>query len=767
MSPTGRPEGEYRSAQREGNPLTPTGRPEGEYRSAQREGNPLTPTGRPEGEYRSAKRDSPVSARRKPSRAAPRTPLSAAQIRWLGIFLLATLLPQAPFVPIWVAGFGTMLVALRMLLLQRDRLRADTKPARIPSWALALFAVAAGIAIRQSFGYFLGRDPCVAFLFVLSGIKYLEARSARDGTLLVCLASFQIVTPFFYTQSLLAALAAMPALVVLGIVLQVSAQPSLRDLPLASWRAPFSRTIKLFAQGIPLAAVLFVLFPRLAGPMWGLPTDAGSKSGLSEQMAPGSISELSMSDAVAFRVDFDGAVPPSPQRYWRGPVMSRFDGREWIASEARTPRTPRLRRPAGRVIGYWVTLEPHWKSWLFALDLPADPPMAETGANAGPTTSVIGDLTGDQRIFARSAVTQPLRYRQTSIPADAYTAGDGDALENDRTENLQLPFGGRNPNPRTVAFARELRAQHPDDADYIRTVLRWFRAESFYYTLAPPLLSGANPVDAFLFDQRRGFCEHYASSFVVLLRAAGIPARVVTGYQGGEINPSGGYLIVRQSDAHAWAEAMLDGKWRRFDPTGAVAPSRIERGLGAALPTSEFVPLLARLDPGWIKSVQLAWDAFNYDWRRHVVGFNYDKQRSLWREWSMDRLPPALVTAIVAGLIGLWGAGTLGLISWWRRRSGDRARLLWDAVCRRLANAGLPRRPHEGPLAFGARASARWPEFDVAFRVIAESYAILRYGPPPATSSAQRQREAALARLARAIAVLPAPAVLRSAPALS
>ena len=251
----------------------------------------------------------------------------------------------------------------------------------------------------------------------------------------------------------------------------------------------------------------------------------------------------------------------------------------------------------------------------------------------------------------------------------------------------------------------------------------------------------------------------------MLLRAAGIPARVVTGYQGGEINPSGGYLIVRQSDAHAWAEALIAGKWRRFDPTGAVAPSRIERGLGAALPTSEFVPLLARLDQSWLKSVELNWDAFNHDWRRHVVGFNYDKQRSLWHNWDVDRLPAALITAIVAGLIGLWGAGVLGLISWWRRRSADPARLLWDLLCRRLASAGLPRQVHEGPLAFGARASARWPELAVAFRVIAESYAILRYGPPPATAASQRGRAAALARLARAIEVLPAPAALRSTPA--
>ena len=705
-----------------------------------------------------------MSARSAPTRrlrAPPRSPLSAAQIRWLGVFLLATMLPQAPYVPIWVAGFGTMLVALRMLLLHGDRIRVDAKPARISSWALALFAVASGIAIRQSFGYFLGRDPCVAFLFVLAGIKYLEARTARDGTLLVCLASFQIITPFFYSQSLLAALAAVPGLAALGATLQVLARPSLRDLQLRAWRIPLSRTAKLFAQGIPLAAILFVLFPRLAGPMWGLPSDAGSRSGLSDQMAPGSISELSLSDAVAFRVDFEGMVPPRAQRYWRGPVMSRFDGREWIANDRRTSRGP---RPSGREIAYWVTLEPHWKSWLFALDLPAGPPTTDAGTDGSPTQAVIGILTGDQRLFASAPVGQPVRYRQTSIPGDTYVAGAGDALEAERIENLQLPFNTRYANPRTVSFAREVRAQHPDDADYIRAVLNWYRTESFYYTLSPPLLRGPNPVDAFLFDERRGFCEHYASSFVVLLRAAGIPARVVTGYQGGEINPAGGYLIVRQSDAHAWAEALIGGKWHRYDPTGAVAPSRIERGLGAALPTSEFVPLLARLDRGWLQDVQLTWDAFNHDWRRHVIGFNYDTQRSLWRNWNMDRMPPALITAIAAAIVGLWGAGMLGIISWWRRRSGDRARLLWDSLCRRLSHAGLPRQPHEGPLAFGARASARWPEFAVAFRVIAESYATLRYGPPPQTANAQNARAAALARLARAIEVLPAPAALRSVP---
>jgi transglutaminase-like putative cysteine protease len=656
----------------------------------------------------------------------------------------------------WVAGFGVMLIALRLLLLHRDRDRANAQPARIPSWALALFAVAAGFAIRQSFGVFLARDPCVAFLFVLAGIKYLEARTARDGTLLICLGSFEIVTPFFYSQSVLAAVAALPALAVLGIVLQVLAQPALAHLSLAAWRAPFARTARLFAQGIPLATVLFLLFPRLAGPLWGLPVDAGNRTGLSDRMAPGTISELSLDDSVAFRVEFDGAVPLPKQRYWRGPVLARFDGREWSALERRPTHVP---HPAGRTVSYLVTLEPSWKPWLFALEMPAGVPIPDV--DPGPNAiAAAGVVTDDQRLLAPAPVTQPLRYRMVSAPGDGYApTGPPDA---ERAENLQMPALPREQNPRTLAFAAELRAAHANDAELVRAVLLWFRTEAFYYTLAPPLYRGPEPVDAFLFDGRRGFCEHFASAFVVLLRAAGIPARVVTGYQGGEVNPAGGYLIVRQSDAHAWAEALIDGQWRRVDPTAAVAPSRIERGLGAALPASEFVPLLARLDQSLLKDLQLAWDAFNYDWRRHVVGFNYAKQRSLWRDWSLDRMPPAVVVALVAALVAAWGAVTLAALAWSRRRSSDRARMLWDGLCRRLAHAGLPRQPPEGPLAYGARASARWPEFAVAFQVIADSYAQLRYGPAPATRGAHRRREAALARLARAINVLPAPATLRA-----
>ena len=688
-------------------------------------------------------------------RAVPAPALSPAQIRWLGVLLLASQLPQLPFVPLWVAGFGATLVVLRLALLARDRRRPDTPPARIPALALAVFALLTAAAIRVSFGYFVGREPCVAFLFVLVGIKYLEAKSARDATLLVCLASFLLVTPFFYSQSPFSALAGLPALFVLGATLQVLAHPP--GAPPPPWRVAVRRAGLLMLQGIPLAALLFVLFPRLAGPLWGLPNDTMAQTGLSDRMAPGFISELSLSDAIAFRVDFEGHVPPPQQRYWRGPVLSRFDGVEW--TQAMAGGGGRFAPRGGAPVAYTVTLEPSGKPWLFALDLPASLPRLASGSDDDVPGAPIATLTRDQQLITRVAVTQPLRYRQVSLLRASHEAIADNAAGHELAENLRLPAGRTPPNPRALAFARDLRERHPDDADYVGAVLAHFRNESFVYTMSPPLLE-RDPVDMFLFDTRRGFCEHYASAFVVLLRAAGIPARVVTGYQGGEINPNGGYLIVRQSDAHAWAEALIGGRWQRVDPTAAVAPSRIEMGLGGALPFGEPVPFLARLDDGLVKQLRLAWDAINHDWRRNIVGFNQDRQRSLLREWRLDRLPAWQLAGGAMLLVAAW----LGVVlAWlvWRRRRADRAHTLWEAACAKLARAGLPRQPYEGPLAYADRAAARWPEFGVAFRVIGDSYAGLRYGVASSRPDTDRQRAAALATLARAIDVLPSPAALR------
>lgn len=675
--------------------------------------------------------------------ASSRETLSPLQFRCLGALLLAAQLPQAVHLPIWVALAGIMLVGLRILLLRRDRQRPQNPPGRIPSWTLVIFAIAAALAVRTSFGYLVGRDPSVAFLYILIAIKYLEARSPRDGTLLVCLACFLSVTPFFYNQSLLAALAALPAVVLVGVALDVLTGDPQAGSRSFTWRSATRRSAVMMVQGLPVAVLLFFVFPRLAAPLWGLPSDYGAKSGLSDSMSPGQISELSLSDNVAFRVDFDDYVPPPARRYWRGPVFSQFDGRTWS-----------LGQPAGRgdftpystpSIRYTVTLEPNYRPWLFALDLPAALPTLAAGST--PVKDGLPILMRDQQLLLRTPVTQALSYTQLSVLRSSYPAGQDEARY-----NLGLGKG----NARTLEFARELRAQYPDDSVYIRAVLAKFNREEFVYTLAPPFMEH-DPVDMFLFDARRGFCEHYASAFVLLLRAAGIPARVVTGYQGGTMNPRGDYMIVRQSDAHAWTEAMIEGRWQRFDPTAAVAPSRIEIGLGGALPSSEMVPLLARLDMTWLKSARLAWDAFNHDWARNVVGFNRDRQRSLWHDWKLDQFAPWQIVVLIALVVFAWGAMVVGWLMW-KRRHQERALVLWDDLNRRLARAGLPRHAYEGPLAYATRAAQRWPQFAIAFAAIGESFATLRYGALPIA----RERDALVATLERAIEVLPAPAALRT-----
>ncbi|MFO1323403.1 MAG: DUF3488 and transglutaminase-like domain-containing protein [Burkholderiales bacterium] len=675
---------------------------------------------------------------------ATRDQLTPSQIRWLGALLLAAQLPQAPHVPIWVAAAGVLLVGVRFLLLRRDRLRPQAPPARIPSWALVLFAVATAFTVRASFGYFFSRDPSVAFLYILVAIKYLETRSPRDATLLVCLACFLLVTPFFYSQSLLAAIAALPAVVLVGVALDSLTPGAAPDARPFAARDALRRSAVMILQGLPVAALLFVLFPRLASPLWGIQTDFGAQSGLSDSMSPGQISELSLSDAVAFRVDFDGPVPSPRDRYWRGPVFSHFDGRTW--SPGLTGLRGELVAPGDAGIGYTVTIEPNNRRSLFALDLPSAMPVLASGAL--PVAAATPILTYDQQLLLRAPVQQSLRYTQRSTLRSDYPS----ATRLEIRTNLGLGEG----NPRTVALARELRAQHPADADYIRAVLAKFNQEEFVYTLAPPFMAG-NAVDQFLFDERRGFCEHYASAFALLLRAAGIPARVVTGYQGGTVNPRGGYLIVRQSDAHAWAEALIDGRWRRFDPTAAVAPSRIEIGLGGAVPAGEPVPLLARLDVNWLANVQLAWDAFNHEWRRNVIGFNRDRQQALWRDWRLDQFAPWQVVALIGLFVSAWAGLIVGWLMW-KRRHQERALVLWNDLNRRLARAGLPRQPHEGPLAYATRAAQRWPRFAIAFAAIGESFAELRYGVVPVP----RERDALVATLERAIEVLPAPAALRA-----
>jgi transglutaminase-like putative cysteine protease len=670
------------------------------------------------------------------NRTTTGAPLARTQLGALAALLLCAQMPLWAHIDRWIAVAGTALVVARLVFpFDRNNLR------NLRRWLLPGLALAAAIGIRAEYGYFIARDPCVAFLYVLVGIKFLEARGARDGALLVCLALFLALTQFFYAQTILAAAAAVPALLATGVALAVLRTPAGATEP---WRPHLRTTVRLILQGVPIAALLFVLFPRLAGPLWGSPLESGARTGLSESMSPGSISDLSLSDDVAFRVEFSSAPPPPSQRYWRGPVFSRFDGATW--RPLYKLRSGQYVPSAGRPADYTVTMEPHGKLWLFALEHPTGPPRATNpDAPAGAPTEALAVVTYDQQLLAKAPIAQAVRYTVRSA-----TVGTFAAVTNDASDNLQLPRG----NPRTIEFARDLRERSASDRAYIAAVLDWFRTESFVYTLSPDILD-RDPVDGFLFDTHRGFCEHFAGAFALLMRAAGIPSRVVTGYQGGEMNPTGEYMIVRQSDAHAWAEALLDGKWQRVDPTAAVAPSRIERGIGAALPAGERVPYLARVEMTWLKSLRLHWDSVNYHWQRGFVGFNLERQRDLLREIGLKGAPPWRLVAVLAGAAFVWGIAVLGF-SRLRPSRVDAEVALWRRACRRLARAGLERRPDEGPLAYADRAATRWPAVAALIKGIAERYALLRYGPAAGRS------EEVIVQLRASVGALPPTRELRA-----
>ncbi len=644
-------------------------------------------------------------------------------LKALAALLLLAQLPHVLHLPVWVSLLGAGIVCLRLWAELRPAhrwLRRLLSP--IPVTAIAM---AGAVLIRFHYGYFLGRDPCVAFLFLLVAAKFAEYRKSNDATLLLCLSGFLLLTQYFYSQNILSAIVTLPAVLALGNALIVLRDPRNSTDATANLRL----TGKLLLQGAPLAALLFVVFPRMPGPLWSLPEDSMGKTGLSDSMTPGSIGALSLSDKVAFRVDFDGPAPPPRQRYWRGPVLTEFDGFRWSASRQQQQALPDTGdgNPMGTPLEYTVMLQPHRQRWLFALDRAASLPVSDAPDTAD--RRVLAALTTNGQLISRKPVSRLIRYRQRSILSDSYAP-----LRSAPPSTLQLAGN----HPRASAFASRLRAESDGERDYARRLLSWFNREEFHYTLQPQVL-GDRPVDEFLFKAREGFCEHYASAFVVMMRAAGIPARVVTGYLGGEMNEN--YMIVRQSDAHAWTEALIDGRWTRFDPTGAVAPSRVDTGMASALGDGEPVPRMARLDSDWVRSLQLSWDALNHDWQRLVVDFDNDSQFRLWERLGTAK--PALwqLTAVVMSAALLWFVLLLGLPHW-RRGDMPAAERLWQRFCRRLAKRGITRRNDEPPGAFIERAVLAVPRFGAEIRQVGEHITRLRFVSLPADDGRAEHRAA-------------------------
>lgn len=626
-----------------------------------------------------------------------------------GLWLLGaaalTLLPHLAWLPLWTSALCGALLAWRALLLIEQR---------HPPWSLLVLAlgVAAAAGVRYSFGHFFGKDPGIALLAILLCLKLLETDSARDIRAGVFLCFFLQLAVFLGDQSLPVA-----ALALCATLVSVTALNALADRT-ADNRERLRVSALLLAHALPFMLVIFVLFPRLPGPLWGLPADAYSGlTGLSETMSPGSISNLGESGAIAFRAEFDDTPPPPAQRYWRGPVLTAFDGRTWRAGRALESSSP-FYSPSGPRLDYRLTLEPHNRRWLLALDFPA----------AG--------LQGVLHASDYQALSsQPIRTRSRfQLAAQPHTAVGIDERRQALAAALALPAGY---NPRTVALGAELATGAVSDEAVLQRALARLRSAGLVYTLRPPAL-GRHTVDAFLFDTRRGFCEHFSAAFTVLMRAAGVPARVVTGYQGGEINPIDGTMVVRQSDAHAWTEVWLTGRgWVRVDPTALAAPGRIESGIAAALPEGEVRPLMMRAGLDWLRTVRHRWEAASNAWNQWVIGYNSSIQRDLLGRLGLDRTD----WVTLGGAIGVAFALLLGALLLWagrQQRRGDRLSRSWALFGKRLAHKGLARESWEGPLDYGERVAAALPEQADALREIARTYARLRYGPEADVAAAHR-----------------------------
>ena len=600
--------------------------------------------------------------------------------------------------PLWLTAVVAASIAMRLFLAARG-LAAPSRPVKL---GIATASIAILFLQLRTFN---GLSAGTALLSLVAGLKFLETRARRDLYAVALIVYFLCLAALLRSESFwlllyLIGVACLTAAALLRLTLST---------PLHDWSVDLRYVGRISAQALPVAVVLWLFFPRFDAPLWQLPGERGNaRSGLSDSMSPGDIVDLALSDEIAFRVRFDGAPPPAAERYWRGPVLHDTDGHTWrnLGPGAESAATL---VPTGRAYSYTLSLEPHAFNWLFALDWPDHWSVPD------------GHLNADDTLVQGEPVSRPM-----DVSARSHThVSTAEALRATvRRRDTQLPS---NRNPRTIALAAELRRSHPDDLELAQAVLERFHREEFFYTLSPPPL-GENSVDDFLFDTRRGFCGHYASAFATLMRAAGIPARIVTGYHGGTYNPYAGYWLVRQSNAHAWDEIWIAGRgWLRVDPTAAIAPARVEAGLDGTLAAEPLgMGIRARLP--WITDLRLRLDALGQVWRQRVLRFNQVAQLSLIERLGIEE-PDAqkIVLVMTAGLVLAFA-----WLLWQLRReqykeSTDPAVVAYRRLCRRLAAVGLARRPHEGAEGYAARVGRARPDLAAPVAALCSSYSRLRY----------------------------------------
>lgn len=642
----------------------------------------------------------------------------AALILLIGLLLV--LLPHFDHLPLWLSLVTTSLVLWRGAY----ELRLIKIPGKLVLFILTIMML---IGIIFSYHTLLGRNAGSAMLLGLLCLKLFEIKTFREISLIINLALFSIVINFLFNQSIPVALTMILALVFLFTAL-ISFQhdyknlctltPLPKELVRSNETQHFKLATKMLAQAIPFTVVLFILFPRVDGPLWGLPEDAfAAKTGLSDEMSPGRISQLSDNEAVAFRVKFDSPIPASDKLYWRGPVMWHFDGYNWRAPDSERIAVSDFRFTAqGEKTDYTITLQPHNSHWLFALDIPASLPERTR-------------LSGNMQLLSMSPVQKLKRYQLSSYTNYILPTYSSMTLR----RYLQLPSSDPSSTDANLYKSRQLISELKDNnpAQTVNNVLNHFATQDFYYSRSPPLLFD-NPVDEFLFESRRGYCEHYASSFTILMRLAGIPARVVTGYQGGEMNPIDNFMTVRQSDAHAWSEVFLGEQgWVRVDPTAAIPPGNIENSADALRLNSTLKKPAALFKSSWfskqVKKMRHTLDAINNRWNQWVLGYNNKKQKAFFEAIGIKEISWQGLSQLLFSILAILTALLAYIVFSKQKQKQNDIQKYYFKFLNKLRKYDLVKAPSEGAADFCRRAVLQQPGKESAIQTITHLYQELRY----------------------------------------
>ncbi|MCW5322036.1 DUF3488 domain-containing protein [Verminephrobacter aporrectodeae subsp. tuberculatae] len=654
-------------------------------------------------------------------------PRDARDTLWLLFVIAWVIAPQAGILPLWAGLLAAGLLLWRGWLAWTGR----PLPGR---WTVGALLVLAAVGALFTYRTILGRDAGVTLIVVLLALKMLELRARRDALVVFFLGFFTMLSNFFFSQSLSTAAAMLVALLGLLTALVNAHMPVGRPPLMQAFRIAGAMAL----LGAPIMAALFMLFPRMA-PLWGVPGDTmAGRSGLSGVLKVGNIAELALDDSVALRVRFDDlAAPPQSELYFRGPVFGSFDGVEWHALTYRgAPPSGAAAnlRVHGAPVRYEVTLEPHQQPWLLLLDAAVDKPVL-----AGMESS----MTQDLQWLANRPITDMLRYRAQSYTGFTYGP---DTLTASLRAYTELPAGF---NPRTWALARQMRSElqtapgSTRDSAWalVQAALTRLRTGGYVYTLEPGVY-GLHGADEFWFDRRQGFCEHIAAAFVVLMRALEIPARIVTGYQGGDRNPVDGFWTVRQSDAHAWAEVWIAGRgWVRVDPTSAVSPGRTGAFERLRTPRGAFATAVDTvISPGLVHSLRAVWEAANNRWNQWVLNYTQSRQLDLLKALGFASPDWQDLTMVLGILVA---AAALGAMAWSlceRNRQDPWLRLL-ARTRQRLAHAGLALPETLPPRAIAQQVRDRFGARSAALADWLLRLERLRYAPRAETGLHQLRRE--------------------------